>query len=202
MALVTRDELKTTLGIGDLYSNAVIDQVIESADDVILSVLVRYKAQVITVCCQASAAPPAVGTIIRFRTSKPHLFQVGQRIRFGQFPIANFTGRELDIIELEDDDIIRAESVTVWNPGVTDPQPVIPAAEVYLESAREFYDGIPEVKEAALAIAVDIFQSRVAPGGQTEAIDFTPGPYRLGRSLTTRVSGLLARWLDTGTMVG
>jgi hypothetical protein len=52
------------------------------------------------------------------------------------------------------------------------------------------------------SIAVDIFQSRVAPGGQTEAIDFTPGPYRLGRSLTTRVSGLLARWLDTGTMVG
>jgi hypothetical protein len=44
MALVTRDELKTTLGIGDLYSNDVIDQVIESADDVILSVLTRYKA--------------------------------------------------------------------------------------------------------------------------------------------------------------
>jgi hypothetical protein len=202
MALVTRDELKTTLGIGDLYSNDVIDQVIGSADDIILSVLVRYKAQVISVCCQESVAPPAVGTIIRFRVTAPHLFQVGQRIRFGQFPLQNFTGRELDIIELVGDDIIRAESVTVFNPGLSEPQPVIPAAEVYLESSREFYDDIPEVREAALAIAVDIFQSRVAPGGQTEAIDFTPGPYRLGRSLTTRVSGLLGRWIDTGTMVG
>ena len=67
MALVTRDELKTTLGIGDLYSNAVIDQVIESADDVILSVLTRYKAQVITVCCQESVAPPAVGRLGQIR---------------------------------------------------------------------------------------------------------------------------------------
>jgi len=202
MALVTRDELKTTLGIGDLYSNAVIDQVIESAEDVILVMLVRYKAQVITVCCQESVAPPAVGTIIRFRVRPPHLFQVGQRIRFGVFPLTNFSGRELDVIELVGDDIIRAESVTVFNPGLSDPQPVIPAAEVYLESAREFYDNVPEVREAALAIAVDIFQSRVAPGGQTEGVDFTPGPYRLGRSLLSRVSGLLGRWLEPGTMVG
>jgi len=98
MALVTRDELKTTLGIGDLYSNDVIDQVIGSADDIILSVLVRYKAQVISVCCQESVAPPAVGTVIRFRVKAPHLFQVGQRISFGQFPIAYCNGRELDFL--------------------------------------------------------------------------------------------------------
>jgi hypothetical protein len=79
---------------------------------------------------------------------------------------------------------------------------VIPNAVVYRESAFAFYDDIPEVREAALAIAVDVFQSRVAPGGQTEAIDFTPGPFRLGRSLFGRVSGLLVRWTDPGALVG
>jgi hypothetical protein len=202
MALITRDELKAVLNIGDLYPNTVVDQVIETAEDTILALLTRYKSIVTNVCCQESVVPPAVGTIIRFRVRPPHLFQVGQRIRFGQFPLANFSGRELDIIELVDDDIIRAQSVTVFNPGLSDPQPVIPAAEVYLEASREFYDGIPEIREAALAIAVDVFQSRQAPGGQINAIDFTPGPYRLGKSLFTRVSGLLARWVDTGTLVG
>jgi hypothetical protein len=202
MPLITRDELKAVLNIGDLYPNTVVDQVIETAEDTTLALLTRYKALVTDVCCQESVAPPAVGTIIRFRVRPPHLFQVGQRIRFGQFPLAGFSDRELDIIELVDEDIIRAESVTVFNPGLSDPQPVIPAAEVYLEASREFYDDIPEIREAALAIAVDVFQSRQAPGGQINAVDFTPGPYRLGRSLFTRVSGLLARWVDTGTLVG
>jgi hypothetical protein len=35
-----------------------------------------------------------------------------------------------------------------------------------------------------------------------QGIDFTPGPYRLGRSLFTRVSGLLGRWVDTGSLIG
>ena len=40
-----------------------------------------------------------------------------------------------------------------------------------------------------------------APGGQIEGIDFTSvSPYRLGRSLFNRVSGLLGRYLDVETM--
>jgi hypothetical protein len=202
MALITKAELKATLNIGDLYPDTILDQIIGTAEDTILALLTRYKAQVITVCCQESVAPPAVGTVIRFRVKAPHLFQVGQRIRFGQFPLPGFSDRLLDIVELVDDEVIRAESVTVFNPGLSDPQPVIPSAEVYLESSREFYDDIPEVREAALAIAVDVFQSRVAPGGQLQGVDFTPAPYRLGKSLFSRVSGLLARWTDTGSLVG
>jgi hypothetical protein len=202
MALVTRDELKTTLGIGDLYPNTVLDQVIESAESVILSMLTRDRKFIDQVCCTEVLVPPAVGTTIRFRTTEPHNFIVGVEIRFGEFPRNNFTGRLLTVIEVPENNVVVAEADTAFNPGTFEPTPVIPNAVVYRESARAFYDGIPEVREAALAIAVDVFQSRVAPGGQTEAIDFTPGPYRLGRSLVSRVSGLLGRWLDPGSMVG
>ena len=65
-----------------------------------------------------------------------------------------------------------------------------------------YYANVPAVKEAVTAIAVDVFQSRVAPGGQTEAVDFTPGPYRMGRSLLSRVSGLLGRYMDTRSLAG
>jgi len=202
MALVTREELKLTLGIGDLYANDVLDQVIDSASNVILSLLVRDRHFIDQACCSASVPPPGTGTIVRFRTTAPHGFDVGTDIRIGEFPRNNWSNRQLQVTEVPEDNIVVAVSTQVFNPGVTDPQPIVPNGLVYRESAFAFYDDIPEVREAALAIAVDVFQSRVAPGGQTEAIDFTPGPYRLGRSLLTRVSGLLGRWMDTGSMVG
>lgn len=64
------------------------------------------------------------------------------------------------------------------------------------------YALVPEVVEAATAIAVDMWQSRLAPGGQMNAVDFTPGPYRMGKSLITRVSGLIGQHMDTGALVG
>jgi hypothetical protein len=51
-------------------------------------------------------------------------------------------------------------------------------------------------------VSVEVFQSRIAPGGQIEGIDFTNvSPYRLGRSLFNRVSGLLGPYIDTDSMV-
>jgi hypothetical protein len=202
MALVTRDELKTTLGIGDLYANDVLDQVIGTAESVILSMLVRDRHFIDQACCTESVDPPGTGTTVKFRTTAPHGFTVGTDIRIGEFPRLNWTGRALTVLEVPEPNVVVATSETVWTPGVTEPTPVIPNGVVYRQASFAFYDAIPEVREAALAIAVDVFQSRVAPGGQTEAIDFTPGPYRLGRSLISRVSGLLGRWLDTGSMVG
>lgn len=58
------------------------------------------------------------------------------------------------------------------------------------------------VKEATLALAVEIWQSRLAPGGQMQGPDFQPSPFRMGRSLLSKVTGLLGPYLDTTGMVG
>lgn len=52
------------------------------------------------------------------------------------------------------------------------------------------------VHEAALVIAIDVLQNRTAAGGQSVGIDGNVGPYRMGRSLLDRVSGLLGPYLD------
>lgn len=57
-------------------------------------------------------------------------------------------------------------------------------------------------KEAALAVAVEIFQARTAAGGQAVATDFSPGPYRLSVWLTRRVMSLLGPYLNVGGMIG
>lgn len=58
------------------------------------------------------------------------------------------------------------------------------------------------VKEAVLAVAVDMWQNRQAPGGQLSGVDFQPAPYRLGRSLLAKVAGLLGPYLNVEGMVG
>jgi len=202
MALVTVSELKATLNIGNLYADPVLEQVIGTAENTVLSLLIRDRHRIDQACCTESIPAPGTGTTVRFRTTAPHGFRVGTLIRIGEFPRQNWANRDLVVAEVPEDNVVIASSVTPWSPGVTEPTPIIPNGFVYRSASRAFYDGIPEVREAALAIAVDIFQSRVAPGGQMQGVDFTPGPYRLGRSLFTRVSGLLARWTDTGSLVG
>lgn len=68
--------------------------------------------------------------------------------------------------------------------------------------ATSFAAEPPAMKEAALALAVDIWQTRTSPGGQNLAADFTPSPWRLGKNLVSKVSGLLAPYMEIGGAVG
>jgi hypothetical protein len=57
-------------------------------------------------------------------------------------------------------------------------------------------------KEAGLGIAVDVYQARTAAGGESVALDFTPGPYRVSSALIKRYSALLAPYMKVTGMVG
>ena len=202
-SLVSVADLKAILGIGDLYPDATLEQIGQAATDVILAYLSQNRERVLTTACTVSAVDPAVGTTIVFTVSRPTLFQVGQIVEFGLTAGTILTGEQLEITEVDSDLLeITAESATVLEPGVYTAKPVIPAASVYDADSINVYANVDEVLEAVTAVAVDMFQSRIAPGGQMEAVDFTPGPYRMGRSLLTRVSGLLGRWMDVGSLVG
>jgi hypothetical protein len=57
-------------------------------------------------------------------------------------------------------------------------------------------------KEAALAVAAEIWQARTASGGQAVSVDFTPGPYRLSVWLTRRIHALIGPYMKVQGMVG
>jgi hypothetical protein len=57
-------------------------------------------------------------------------------------------------------------------------------------------------KEAAMSVAVEMFQARSSAGGEAVSMDFTPGPYRLSVWLTRRVMGVIAPYLDMKGVVG
>ena len=69
-------------------------------------------------------------------------------------------------------------------------------------TAASFEEEPAPMKEAALALGVSIFQTRTATGGQIVGADFTPSPFRLGRSLLSTVSGMLAGYIAEGVYIG
>jgi len=57
-------------------------------------------------------------------------------------------------------------------------------------------------REAALSIAVTVFQNRTASGGQAMGLDYTPTPFRIGPALLNTVAGLLGPCFDVRSEVG
>jgi len=49
-------------------------------------------------------------------------------------------------------------------------------------------------------VSVEVFQSVTASGNMTTSENFNPQPFILGRSLQSRVVGLLSPFLDVETM--
>ena len=193
MALIDLTEFKQVLGVGSLYEDAQLQGVADTAEDVVLSLLQQYAYDVVRLCCTTA-------NTIKMATAVPYDLYVGQTVTLsglvpGQYNGTATVSKLISDTELE---VTKAHGQTPFS----EEHPLIPPGRIADSAQEGVYDDIEEVREAALAIAVDIWQSRVAPGGQIEAVDFTPGPYRLGRSLYTRVSGLLGRWVNTGSLVG
>lgn len=57
-------------------------------------------------------------------------------------------------------------------------------------------------REAAIAVAVEMYQARTAVGGSPLAADFTPGAYRLSVWLTRRVQTVCGRCWNMSGWVG
>ena len=77
---------------------------------------------------------------------------------------------------------------------------VIPSGKATLVNAAT-YVGNDAIESAIYVVSTEVFQSRTAAGGQIEGVDFASSPYRMGRSLTNRVSTLLMPYLDAETVV-
>ena len=192
MALTTIAELRTALGIGTLYSDAVLTEVVDAADNVLLPFIWAN-----TTFNTGHSNTATTGTLY-FDEVVNGTFYIGETVVIsgnGSKHNGNKT-----ITEVGEYSITYAISGNNNTPAPL--HPVNPfgtvAAETYLDPAT-----VPAIQEAALMISIDIWQSRQAPSSGGVSIDgYTPSPYRMGNTLLARVRGLLAPYLDPRSMVG
>ena len=186
-SIVTVAELRSILGVStSLYSDAYLTDVIDTAESVILPMLVKYASPISAVELQDNVA--------FYLVLGENNFSAGQSV------VITGCGSPFNGTFTISDSYDALFTIAITNADIA-AKNVIPSGLATLSGAAT-YVGISAVESAVLAVSVEVFQSRIAPGGQIEGVDFTQvSPYRLGRSLFNRVSGLLGAYIDTDSMV-
>jgi hypothetical protein len=188
-SIVTASQLRTVLGVSvSLYSDSYLDEIINTAEAVILPMLVANTSAVNAYKLESNVA--------YYYTQRPHHFVAGQSIIVTGLPAPfSATVTVVDVKEYHFTAAITNANVTLRD--------IIPTGSATLSgySAADLYANSAPIESAILAVSVEVFQSRVAAGGQIEGVDFASTPYRMGRSLTNRVSTLLQPFLEVETVV-
>ena len=192
MSITTVETLRTTLGVGTLYSDAVLQEVCDASDDVLIPFIWSNKTFNI-----AHSNTTNTGTLY-FEEDVREVFYVGQTVTISG-NAAKHNGNKT-ITEVGENTITYA--ITGNNNTAAPRHPVNPygtvAAHTYLDPAAT-----PAIQEASLMVSVAIWQARQAPSGQGMSVDgFTPSPFTMSNTLVARVRGLLANFLDPRSLVG
>jgi hypothetical protein len=184
---VTLAELRSTLGIGTLYSDSVVEEVCQTAQNIVSDYL--WKNQQYN---SSHSHIVGYGTLY-FNT--PHGFFVGQVVTVSGNG-ATFNGSKT-ITSLTPTSITFVTSHSTIEPiHATNPYGTVAATDYVT------YSTVPEIRESSLLIAVDIWQSRQQSSAGGISPDFQPSPYRMGNTLLARVRGILANHLSPNSLVG
>ena len=185
--IITASELRSVLGVSSsLYADTVLSDIIDSAEAVILPMLNSYSV--------AIDAVSLTDNIAYFSTPNLQPFNEGQSVVIAGCGTP-FNGTRTITTDLLDDFTFSA---AITNADIISKN-IIPSGTATLTGAST-YVGNSAVETAVTVVSVEIFQSRTAPGGQIEGVDFAPTPFRMGRSLYNRVSGLLGSLVDVGSI--
>jgi hypothetical protein len=187
--IINADELRAVLGVSEsLYSDAYLDQIIDSAELTILPLLTAYQSAITT-----SRVSNGVAV---FSTIQPCYFAVGQTVVVAG--CGDLDGEYTIEEKTYDPYIFRVPT----NEADRVLHAIIPNGTATLDgkSAAEIYATNASVKSAILVVSVEIFQSVTASGNMTTNENFNPTPFVLGRSLQSRVIGLLSPFIETETM--
>ena len=188
-SIVTASQLRTVLGVSvSLYSDSYLDEIINTSEAVILPMLVANTSAIQSYKLDSNVA--------YFYTQRNHHFVAGQTVIVTGLP-APFTATHtvVSVTPYSFTAALTSSNVTL--------REIIPTGLATLQgySAADLYATSAPIESAILAVSVEVFQSRVAAGGEIQGVDFVSTPYRMGRSLTNRVSTLLQPFLDVETVV-
>ena len=211
---VTEQELRDNLGIGDLYSDAVVEECCQAAQDILNQFLWFDSAPVVGITLQNNVATVMI--------ANPAIFSTGQSVTLsgcgatfngtytitGTIPWSTGTTNLIPAISWN-------TNVWNWPNGYSFIQFAKTAANVNFSRVLPYgsavgtdtktntYATTPAVREAAMILAVDIFQARqVSQTGGVSIDGFSPSPYRMGNSMIGKIRGLIAGYANPGAMVG
>lgn len=191
MALTTVAELRSTLGVGTLYSDATLQSVCDATDAVLLPMLWNnYTFN------SGHSNTTNTGTLY-FDEVVSGTFYVGETVVIsGNGSKHNGSKTITGVGEYS-----ITYAITGNNNTAAPFHPVNPYGQVAAESYVDWT--LDEaVQNAALMISVEIWQARTATLSGSNLVDFQPSPYRMSAQLLAKVRGLISHALDPRSLIG
>jgi len=211
---VTEAELRSNLGIGSLYTSATIEEVCQTAEDLINQYLWFNTAPVVGTSLQDNVAT--------LMLANPNAFVATQSIVVsgcgapfnGTYTITGTIPPSTGTTSLI--------PVFMYQYGQTN----FPSGYSFVQYARtatnqtfhkvvpygiatgpdhktQSYATTPSIREAAMVLAVDIFQARqVSQTGGVGMDGITASPYRMGYQMINRIRGLIQPYSSPNSLVG
>jgi hypothetical protein len=211
---VTVAELRSNLGIGSLYQDSTVEDCCQSAQDQINSFLWFDSAPVV-----GTALVSNVATVM---IANPGIFTTGETVSIagagstfngsytitGTIPFSTGTSNILPAFNLQLNYFQYPQGYSFIQYAKTAANQnfrrVLPYGTATGEDTKTAtYVNTASVREAAMILAVDIWQARqVSQTGGVGLDGFSPSPYRMGNSMIGKIRGLLAPYMNPNSMVG
>ena len=189
MSLTTVSELRTTLGVGTLYSDAILQEVCDATDAVLLPMLWTP-----TQFASGHSNVPNVGTLY-FNTPVNDIFYVGESVTIANCGSKYAGTKTITAVGTYTISMATTHTTTVKY------HPIEPYGTVAPESYTD-WTADAAVQNTALMISVEIWQARTATLSGSNAVDFQPSPYRMSAQLLAKIRGLISHALSPNSMIG
>jgi hypothetical protein len=188
--IITPAELRAALnGVSStLYSDAVLTEIIDTAESVVGNLLVQWNAPI-----DKHYTESATSTVLH--STKPHKLYATQVV-----VISGVTGHNgsRTVSEIVDDFTFK-----ITTAGATEHEwrNIIPNGLATVNGLSQYADVAP-VESAVLTVSLDVFKARTSAGSVQQGLDFVPQPYILGRTIQNRIIGMLGAYIDVEALIG
>jgi len=210
---VTSAELKANLGIGTLYADSIVEEVCQTAEDLLNQYLWFDSYPVVGAGIYNNIGMVLISSPMSYVTGQTITLSGcgatynGSRTITGTYPYTNgsvtlpyFINFPFNYFQFP-----RGYSMIQFTLTHADENYhlIVPYGKASgVDSKDTTYGATPAVREAAMMLAVDIWQARQQSSAGGVSPDFSPSPYRMGNSLMGRVRGLIAPYTSPRSMVG
>ena len=211
---VTAAELKANLGIGTLYdATDVVETVCQTAQDLLDQFLWFNSYPVVGVATASNVSYAVLSVQMGYTVGQTVTLSNcgtqynGSHVITSTFPWSNGSGSFpfFAFFPFTARNFPNGYELIAFNNVALDDNYhlIIPYGKALgVEYKDTLYAAIPAVREAAMMLAVDIFQARQQSSAGGISPDFAPSPYRMGNTLMARVRGLISGYTSPRSMVG
>ena len=213
-ALVTMQELRNNLGIGTLYSDATVEECCQSAEDLINQYLWFNTAPVVGTALQDNVATLMLANPNAFVATQSIVVSGcgatfnGTHTITGTIPPSTGTTSLIPVFMYQYGQTNFPSGYSFVQYAKTASNQTFHKVVPYgvatgPDHKTQSYATTPAIREAAMIVAVDIWQARqVSQTGGVGMDGITASPYRMGYQLINRVRGLIQPYSSPASLVG